>query len=153
MNHRETLFHENKVYSTAINFVSLINKFSKLFSSVWSEIVELGCKNCTTTTTSLFTEIIRAYLSNFAVGVSTFRWKDRNLWMWSIPSSGSQSDRKRGREAVDISVAWRWCWAPPSNKSRSLSAATQTVTENSEENVGAAESSFRALRQQTPFFF
>lgn len=31
---------------------------------------------------------------------------------------------------TDLSVPWRWREAPPANKSRSLSATTQTVTES-----------------------
>lgn len=49
---------------------------------------------------------------------------------------------------MDISVAWRWCQAPPSNKSRSLSVATQTVTENPEESR-----SRRELLQRAPHIF
>lgn len=62
-------------------------------------------------------------------------------FMIAIPSSGFsvRHDRRRGREAADISVAWRWCQAPPSNKSRSLSVATQTVTENPEESRSRRE--------------
>lgn len=58
-------------------------------------------------------------------------------------------DRRRGREAADISVAWRWCQAPPSNKSRSLSVATQTVTENPEESRSRRE----LLQDPARFFF